>query len=250
MGRVVEAVESGAHVVAAARAAGVHVSTLYRWRRQVVGFAEAWDAAAAKSSGPVLIAAGNGRALQKRRSRRVRFTCARKEAFLAHFARTCDAEAAAAEAGVCHSTVYKHLRADSAFAEAWQEAMEMGHQLLRAELVAEQMAARARYKKVPVAARRAADAGAGSGQADAEAAGRDFERGLKLLESWQRREDSAARRAGRNGGGRPKWWDEEPPDEEMQAEILRRLAAIRRHRQAQAGEAGDDGSGAGDWPSP
>jgi hypothetical protein len=242
MGRFVEAIETGAHVVAAARAAGVHVSTLYRWRRQVAGFAQAWDAAAAKSSGPVLIAAGNGRALQKRRSRRVRFTPARKEEFLAHFARTCDAEAAAAEAGVCDSTVYKHLRADPAFAEAWQEAMEMGHQLLRAELVAEQMAARARYKASLDCAR--------DERGEEAAAERDFERGLKLLESWQRREDSAARRAGRNGGGRPKWWDEEPSDEEMQAEILRRLAAIRRHRQAQAGEAGDDGSGGRDRPSP
>lgn len=241
MAGFVAALEKGAHVIAAAQAAGVHVSTPYRWRKEVAGFAEAWEAAVEESALPVLIAPANGRALQKRRTRRVRFTRERKEKFLAYFAATCNAAASADVAGVCIDTVWKHLQSDPAFAEAYDAALGTGHQILRAEMVAQQRATQEAYKIAPDpdAAPRLR-----SGQAEDRAA--DFERNLKLLESWQRRDDSRARWGAKTSDprarGRPgrNWWDEEPSIEEVRAEVLRKVEAMERHQQAEAARRGPE----------
>ena len=183
LGAFVEALERGAHVLEATKAAGVAASSFYRLRKRDPAFAEAWDEAVAKSNAPVLIAPGNGRKLQKRRTRRIRFTRERKERFLAHFAATCDATASAAAAGVCASTVDKHLASDPLFAEGWQAALETGYLALEAELVAQRRAAHRAYRVSP--------------DQDAAGAAKDFDRSLQLLTAWRRKDGSVGRRPGR-----------------------------------------------------
>lgn len=170
MGAFVSALEQGAGVVDAAAGAGFALSSFYRLRRRDAGFARAWDEAVATSAGVMLVAPGNGRALQKRRTRRVRFTVERKEAFLAHFAATCDAKAAAEKADVCASTVDKHRQRDAAFREAWDEALQTGYRTLEAALLAEALSARARYRVAP----------------DPDAVRPGFEQALKLLDRYAR----------------------------------------------------------------
>jgi hypothetical protein len=170
MGAFVSALEKGAGVAEAAAAAGFALPSFYQLRHRDPAFARVWDEAVAKSAGVMLIAPGNGRALQMRRTRRVRFTAARKEAFLAHFAATCDAKAAAETAGVCASTVEKHRRRDAAFREAWDEALQAGYRTLEAALLAEALSARQRYRVA----------------ADPDAVRPGFEQALKLLQRFSR----------------------------------------------------------------
>lgn len=195
LGAFVAALEKGAHVIAAAEMAGAAASSFYRLRERCAAFAAAWDEAVAKSSGPMLIAGANKRKLQKRRSRRLRFTRERKEAFLAHFAATCDATASAEAAGVSPDTVSKHLGSDPAFAQGWQAALETGYRLLEAELVAQQRAAQAAYSIAP--------------DMDAAARAKDFERSIQLLAQWRRKDGSLGRRASPKADGRQRWSFEE-----------------------------------------
>jgi hypothetical protein len=89
------------------------------------------------------IGGSNGRHLQVRaprgtktaKPRRNGFTAKRKEAFLSHFAATCNAKASARAAGVAHTTVYQHRKSDPAFRAAWEEALDQGYARLEAELV-------------------------------------------------------------------------------------------------------------------
>ena len=67
------------------------------------------------SDAPRLIKPGNGRRMQLRHTRRLRFSAAKKETFLDHFAGTCDLAASADAAGVCAETVRNHRRKDPEF---------------------------------------------------------------------------------------------------------------------------------------
>jgi hypothetical protein len=71
------------------------------------------------------------RGSKKAKPKRVAFTRERKEIFLAHFAATANANAAARAAGVSKSTVYAHRRKDPRFNEGWYEAL--GEGVARAE---------------------------------------------------------------------------------------------------------------------
>ncbi|MBC7986394.1 MAG: hypothetical protein H7X93_06945 [Sphingomonadaceae bacterium] len=125
--------------------------------------------------------------------RQVKFTEARKDKFLAHFAGTCDARGAAAAAGVDHSTVYKHRTRHADFREAWQEALETGYARLEAELVRERLAAQERIR----------DAIAPEGEP-----GLEFERAIKLLMRWERRNGRLGARTQSPGRHRQPSFDE------------------------------------------
>jgi hypothetical protein len=129
------------------------------------------------------IVSNNRRLLQRRRLRHVRFDGRRRAVFLAHFRWSCDALAAAAEAGVCERTVYYHLKGDSAFAAAFRDALEEGYARLEVEMVRRRLAAQARLR----AATEAYEAGMGPFPAAAMAA--EFERTMTLLARWDRRDD-------------------------------------------------------------
>jgi hypothetical protein len=198
LGAFVCALERGEKVVEAAEKAGFKPSSFYRRRHADGGFAAAWDEAVSKSAGVMLIAAANGRGLQKRRTRRVKFTRERKEQFLAHFAATCDQTASAEAAGVSRSTVDKHLASDAPFAEAWQRALEAGYRLLEAELVGRQRAAQERYRVEP--------------DAEAAAQAKDFDRSVQLLTLWQRKDGRIGRRDPNRGDVRQRWTFDEAID--------------------------------------
>jgi hypothetical protein len=133
--------------------------------------------------GETRIACNNRRAFQRRRLRHVRFDAKRQAAFLAHFCWSCDALAAAVEAGVSEGTVYRHLRGDGAFAAEFRAALEQGYVRLEAEAVRQRLAAQKGLR----AAIEGSEPGAGAGSFAGDGLAGEFERVMKLLARWDRR---------------------------------------------------------------
>ena len=128
------ALAGGALVSAAARGAGVAVSTLY-WRRgREPLFAAAWAGAVEVSSAPYLPdpvpRPGPGQ------GRRAPFGARKQARFLALLARDCDTRAAAAGAGVHPATIYRLIRRDPEFARRALAALAHGYGGLERELAA------------------------------------------------------------------------------------------------------------------
>lgn len=173
MGQFIQAVRRGASVEAAAEVAGFALCTFYRRRRGDPEFAAIWAEAMDASDAPRLIKPGNGRRLQMRKTRKLRFTQAKKDVFLAYFAGTCDLAASAEAAGVCVDTVRNHRLKDPEFDAGCEAALEQGYKHLEEEAVRERLAAQERLKAGIVPA----------GEAAAE-----FDRQIKLLSQWRRRD--------------------------------------------------------------
>lgn len=70
----------------------------------------------------------------------VRWTQRMKADFLDELAATCNVLASAAAVGVTASSIYALRRRDDAFAEAWQEALAQGYQMLETQLVGHALA--------------------------------------------------------------------------------------------------------------
>jgi hypothetical protein len=197
------ALRDGASQEEAARAAGFSRSAFFRLRRRDAGFAalceEAVVAAARAAArrgaprrcahcgclpGPGeageghAIRTGRGRRLQRRRESRVEFTPTRQDAFLAHFAGTCNLAEAAEVAGVSESTVFKCLDRDPDFAERFRAALAQGYTHLEAELLRRRLEAQKRLGPIEA-----------TGEFEPE-----FERALKLLQRWERRDGSLGAR--------------------------------------------------------
>ncbi len=198
----VAALRGGASVAEAARLVGAHVQTVYFRRRSFAPFAAAWAEAkaaadAAPSTSPLPRAAGeisatalhtqHKRRLIRRRKRAVAFDRARRQAFLDHFAATCNMAASACAAGIGLSAVYRALRGDAAFADGFQEALETGYCLLEAEALRQQRAAQEAYRIAP--------------DPDAAAQSRSFGEVMQLLREYNRGQGRVGRRAERRGGG-------------------------------------------------
>ncbi|MGA9581126.1 MAG: hypothetical protein WBR13_04040 [Allosphingosinicella sp.] len=175
--RFLRALRGGARIEDAARAAGHTMSGFYGLRSRDPRFARKMAAALAESADGerVLIRGNNRRRLQRRRMRHVRFDTGRKEVFLNHFAGCGDAREAAEVAGIDHSTVYKHRRKDPVFAAAFSEALEQCYARLEVEAMTQRLKAQQRLM-------RALDEGVPTGDVAEE-----FERVMKLLERWDRR---------------------------------------------------------------
>jgi hypothetical protein len=171
------AVKAGAPLEAAAAAAGHSLPGFYGLRSRDPLFKRRW-AAAMQSSGEaerVFVRGNNRRRLQARRMRHLRFDTDRQEVFLNHLAGCGDAREAAQVAGVDHSTVYKHRRKDAVFAAGFAEALEQCYARLEVEAVSQRLKAQRRLS-------RALDEGVPTGEVAEE-----FDRVLKLLERWDRR---------------------------------------------------------------
>lgn len=194
------ALREGRRLDEVAAAYGVTLQAFYSARRRDPLFAAAWADAhalsaeaerrtpAAEAGDGMRIVSNNRRLMQRRWMRHVRFDERRKGIFLVHFAQSCDLLAAAAAAGVCERTVYYHLRFDRAFAEAFQVALEEGYRWLEAEAVRQRLEAQGRLR----AAIEAAEA-AGEPLPLAED-GLEFDRTMKLLARWDRRDGRLGRR--------------------------------------------------------
>ncbi|HEX8061928.1 MAG TPA: hypothetical protein VF535_01805 [Allosphingosinicella sp.] len=173
----VRALQAGARLEAAAAAAGHSLEGFYGLRGRDPSFKRRW-AAAMRSSGEaerVFVRGNNRRRLQQRRIRHMRFDTDRQEVFLSHFAGCGDAREAAEVAGIDHSTVYKHRRKDPVFAAAFTEALEQCYARLEVEAVSQRLKAQQRLQ-------RALDEGEATGEVPEE-----FERVMKLLDRWDRR---------------------------------------------------------------
>jgi hypothetical protein len=205
--RFLEALRAGATRETAAEASGFPLGSLYNVRARDPVFRMAWEWAmdlyciegrAGELARPsadaqpgdgvaVRIAPQGGRLLQRRTMTWVRFTPSRQQIFLDHFAGTADAHAAAAAAGVSYATVRSHYRRNPEFAAAWHEALRIAYATLEAEAVRQRLEAQ----------RRLAD--------NIEPAGemaREFDRVMKLLARWDRREGRVGARDRRPGPGR------------------------------------------------
>ena len=171
-GVLLQGLKRGLLLPEAARVAGFSPSGFCKARGRDPAFAEAWDEAMEMSATPRFVAPQNGRRLQLKKVRRVRFVDWRKELFLARFAATADETAAAEAAGVCVSTVWRHRQKNAEFARAWQAALDQGYATLEAEALRQRIEAQRRMREDPLP--------------EGEPA-REFERVLKLLERWERR---------------------------------------------------------------
>lgn len=180
MGVFIDALRRGATVEQAAAKAGFAASSFYRKRRAEPDFALVWAEAFEASDAPKLIKPGNGRRMQLRKTRRLRFTDSKKEVFLDHFAGTCDLAASAKAAGVCEQTVRNHRRKDPEFDAGCAAALEQGYTALEEEAVRERLAAQERLRKRRMP----------KGEAAAE-----FDRQMKLLAQWKRRDGTLGPRA-------------------------------------------------------
>lgn len=206
------ALREGRRLDEVAAAYGVTLQAFYSARRRDPLFAAAWADAhalsaeaerrapgeAGETGGDMRIASNNRRAMQRRRMRHVRFDERRKGIFLAAFARSCDLLAAAAAAGICERTVYNHLRSDRAFAEAFQTALEEGYRWLEAEAVRQRLEAQ---KRLRAAIEEAEEAGEPLPIAEE---GVEFDRSMKLLARWDRRDGRLGPR--QVGHGRQRRW--------------------------------------------
>jgi hypothetical protein len=216
------ALREGRRLDEVAAAYGVTLQAFYSARRRDPLFAAAWRDAHALSAeaerrpgveraDDVPIRSNNRRAMQRRRMRNVRFDERRKGIFLDCFARSCDLLAAAAAAGVCERTVYNHIRSDTAFAEAFQEALEAGYRWLETEAVRQRLEAQGRLRS---AIAEAEESGETLPLAEE---GVEFDRTMKLLARWHRRDGRLGWR--QVGHGRQRRWT----FEEAMAALDRRM---------------------------
>lgn len=180
----VAALAGGALVGAAAKVAGVSLSTLY-WRRgRDVALADAWRAAVAASGGVAQPGLGS-------KKRRMRFDAARRAHFLAGLPTCCDTTACAAAAGVDVATVHRRIARDPDFARASKAALARGYALLEAEAVRQREARAERLGR-----RDWAVAPHAPPRIETDA---DFDRAMKLLARYERRDGTIGPRRVRYG---------------------------------------------------
>jgi hypothetical protein len=211
--RFLAGLRAGAAREEAAAAAGFPLKSLYGARRRDPLFRLGWtwalelsasgEQAARRAGGhldpgvpagaPVRIAPNGGRLLQRRRMRWVRFTEARQQAFLDHFAGTADAHQAAEAAGVCYATVTAHRRNHPEFAALWDATLREAVAGLEAEAVRQRLEMQQRLKENLEP----------KGEMAAE-----FERVMKLLARWDRRDGRVGPREVHHGRQR-RWTFEE-----------------------------------------
>lgn len=124
------------------------------------------------------VASNNRRVVQLQRARRgFSFTEKRQQIFLDHFAGTADFEASAEVAGVSDQTVRALMRRNPEFAALHDEALKLAYARLEAEAVRQRLAA----------AKRLRDNLEPTGEAAQE-----FERAMKLLARYERRDGRIA----------------------------------------------------------
>ncbi len=202
--RFLTALRAGLKRDDAARQAGFTANAFYYARRRdrVFDLACRWamdlsaadERAARAASAPlardhVSIVPNRNRRLQARPVRRPRFDDRRKRIFLDHFAGTADLEAAAAAAGIAPCTVSQHRRSDPEFAAACQEALGHAYAFLESELVRQRLEAQRNLR---------------TGLCPTGEMAQEFERVLKLLARFERKDGSIAFRA--PAPGREKRW--------------------------------------------
>jgi hypothetical protein len=220
----------------AAKRAGVAKTWVYRWRREDAGFAAEWQEAldrfarrmrgrarqgvarrravrrsdAETREGALIARRGRGGRPQLAAARESDWSDDKEAEFFAMLGATLNVTAASAAAGFASKTAWARRRADAAFARRWDAVMEEGSHRLELRLM--ELAAR------DIGALADDDAAAADAAAEARAPDPDLAKWLLKF---------------RRDGAKPqrhRWRQQEPDIEDVRAEILRKVAAIRRAR--------------------
>jgi len=165
----------------------------WMWALELSAADERGAFAAAAADGDEVIAPNANRLLQRRRVRRRRFDDRRKRVFLDHFAGTADAHAAAAAAGVGYSTVVQHRLKDAGFARGWDEALAVAYAALEAEAVRQRLDAQRNLRE---------------GLCPTGEITQEFDRVVRLLARYERRDGRIGMRAPGRGHERRWTFDE------------------------------------------
>jgi hypothetical protein len=222
--RFLSFLREGASREEAAAAAGFPLGSLYNARARDSVFRLAWewalDLAAIDERGgelslrsldrePARIAPKKGRLLQRQTMRWIKFTDKRQQIYLDHFAGTADSEAAAAAAGVTTHTVRAHARKHPEFAAVEKEALHVAYARLEAEAVRQRLEAQRRLSE--------------NLEPSGEVA-QEFERVMKLLARYDRKDGRIARRE--VGHGHQQRWTFEQAIQELDGRL--RKLGVRR----------------------
>lgn len=163
------------------------------------------------------IRAGKGRMLMKAEPSGQEVPQEQIDDFFARLAECCNVTRAARQAGVARTTMYRMRSRDSAFAAAWQEAIEAGYERLELGLIE---AALARVEGA--AGGESVEAGDGVGGRAIEALSMD--QAIHLLGRYRATVGTGKRQGIKRGARRA------PTSEETDEAILKRLAVLRRQR--------------------
>ncbi len=153
------------------------------------------------------------------RTRGKRWSAGAEAVFLEELAATANVTAAAEACGFSDTAIYKRRLRDPGFAAAWADALAHGYTRIEAMLIE---TATESLRRTPIA-----------GDRPLPAVG--FNDALNLLKLHR----ASVR------GGRPQryaWRQREPDIEDVRAEILRKVAAIERAREARKAENGEEPS--------
>lgn len=165
------------------------------------------------------------RPVQVRRVRSGGATLAKRQTFLVELAATCNITLAAERAGMHVVTVYRVRARDADFAAAWRDALNAGYERLEAALI------RAAQASIAGVTTGAVDGIAAAGKAEAQApeplATMTVPQIIDMLTRIrpQREAMAAPGRVHRHA-------DRRPTPEETNAEIMRRIAIVRRKYKA------------------
>lgn len=185
------------------------------------------------------IGAHRTRPAQIRNKRSDGWTKARKTRFLNELAVSCNVMRAAAKVGAFPASAYRRRATDAAFAEAWQAALQSGYDRLEAALLRRAIEV---VEGEPVGAERwaealaegeGADEGADEGEGQAGApdpnplAVMSVAQAIDILKHKQTQLAGAKKAGKRNFGARIR-----PTPEQTNAEIMRRIAIVRKQRAA------------------
>ena len=178
-GTFVHGLRRGATQEEAARAAGFSRGAFHRLRRREPEFHAMCEEAIEQSAGKRrFITGGNRRHLQLRRVRRVKFDEKRQEIFFGHFAGTCNIAESARAANVSEGTVFAHLAGDPGFAARFKATLPIAYARLEADVVARRIEGQRQLARIVP-----------TGEPEPE-----FDRAMKLLARWERRDGTLGRR--------------------------------------------------------
>lgn len=177
------------------------------------------------------IVAHRARPAQIRSKRSDGWTKARKTRFLNELALSCNVMRAAAKVGAFPASAYRRRAADGAFAEAWQAALQTGYDRLEAALLRRAIEV---VEGEPVGAERWEEALEEGGQVDIARdpnplAVMSVAQAIDILKHKQTQLAAAKKAGERNFGARIR-----PTPEQTNAEIMRRIAIVRKQRAAVA----------------
>lgn len=161
----------------------------------------------------LVVKSGKGRLLVKAKRQPRELSERKRDAFIRHLSETCNVRLSAERVGVSFSTFYKIRQRDPAFAAAWQGALDDGYRRLEMGLL-----------HAALAVVEGARPDGSETSEGAVIAPMTMEQAFRVLGRHEGSVRGGKLRSLRIGKGRM------PTSDETDAEVLRRLAILRRQR--------------------